>query len=86
MSVAVSEDLQSFKSIADGVNATNPLFDNLFWEDMGAFDFVGMHVDGYYAVWAPDVIYNPVMENGLCIFQQVMIIVPLLFVWQHQTV
>ena len=68
MSVAVSEDLQSFKSIADGVNATNPLFDNLFWEDMGAFDFVGMHVDGYYAVWAPDVIYNPVMEKWVMYF------------------
>ena len=68
MSVAVSEDLQSFKSIADGVNATNPLFDNLFWEDMGAFDFVGMYVDGYYAVWAPDVIYNPVMEKWVMYF------------------
>ena len=68
MEAAVSEDLQSFKSIASGVNATNPLFDNLFAEPMEAFAFVGNYIEGGYAVWAPDVIYNPVMEKWVMYF------------------
>ena len=50
MEAAVSEDLQSFKSIASGVNAANPLFDNLFAEPMEAFAFVGNYIEGGYAV------------------------------------
>ena len=34
MEAAVSEDLQSFKTFASGVNAKNPLFDNLFDDDL----------------------------------------------------
>ena len=68
MEAAVSEDLQSFKSIASGVNAANPLFDNLFAEPMEAFAFVGNYIEGGYAVWAPDVIYNPVMEKWVMYF------------------
>lgn len=68
MEAAVSEDLQSFKSFASGVNAMNPLFDNLFTGELEAFEFTGMHVDGGYAVWAPDVIYNPVMEKWVMYF------------------
>ena len=40
------------------MNGNNPLFDNLFDEDMSAFAYVGEYVEGGYAVWAPDVIYN----------------------------
>ncbi len=68
MEAAVSEDLINFKSFASGVNAQNPLFDNLFTGDMEAFAFTGQHVDGYYAVWAPDVMYNPVMEKWVMYF------------------
>ena len=68
MEAAVSEDLQSFQSFASGVNAMNPLFDNLFTGELEAFEFTGMHVDGGYAVWAPDVIYNPVMEKWVMYF------------------
>lgn len=68
MEAAVSEDLKSFKSFASGVNAMNPLFDNLFTGELEAFEFTGMHVDGGYAVWAPDVIYNPVMEKWVMYF------------------
>lgn len=68
MAAAVSEDLRSFKSFANGVNAGNKLFDNLFTGDMEAFSFVGKFTDGGYAVWAPDVMYNPVMEKWVMYF------------------
>ena len=68
MEAAVSEDLISFKSFASGVNAQNKLFDNLFTGDMEAFAFTDKHVDGYYAVWAPDVMYNPVMKKWVMYF------------------
>ncbi len=68
MEAAQSDDLMSWKSFASGVNAANPLFDNLFDESMEAFAFVGEHVDGGYAVWAPDVIYNEVMKKWVMYF------------------
>jgi len=68
MAAAVSEDLTGFKTFADGVNAQNPLFDNLLTGEMKAFAFTDKHVDGYYAVWAPDVMYNPVMEKWVMYF------------------
>ncbi len=68
MEVAVSDDLQSFKSIASGVKESNPLFVNLFSEEEGAFSFVGNYIEGGYAVWAPDVIYNPLMEKWVMYF------------------
>ena len=68
MEAAESEDLKSWKSFASGVNATNPLFDNLFDEKMEAFAFVGENVDGGYAVWAPDVIYNESMQKWVMYF------------------
>ena len=68
MEAAVSDDLMSFKSIASGVNAANPLFDNLFTGDQKAFDYVGNYIEGGYAVWAPDVIYNPVMGKWVMYF------------------
>lgn len=68
MEAAESDDLQSWKSFASGVNASNPLFDNLFDENMDAFSFVGEYVDGGYAVWAPDVIYNETMRKWVMYF------------------
>lgn len=68
MEAAVSEDLTTFKSIASGVNAANPLFNDLFTDDMEAFAFVGNYTEGGYAVWAPDVIYNPVMKKWVMYF------------------
>lgn len=68
MEAAQSDDLQSWKSFASGVNAANPLFDNLFDEDMAAFSFVGEYAEGGYAVWAPDVIYNEVMQKWVMYF------------------
>lgn len=68
MEAAKSEDLMSWKSFASGVNAENPLFTNLFDEEMGAFSFVGEYVDGGYAVWAPDVIYNETMQKWVMYF------------------
>ena len=68
MEAAESDDLLGWKSFASGVNAANPLFDNLFDEDMAAFSFVGEYVDGGYAVWAPDVIYNETMQKWVMYF------------------
>lgn len=69
MEAAVSDDLKSFKSFASGVNAKNPLFDNLFDENMGAFSFVGNYENGKdYAVWAPEVIYNKKMGKYVMYF------------------
>ena len=68
MEAAVSEDLKSFKSIASGVNPPNPVFGEFLSGDKKAFDFVGKYIEGGYAVWAPDVIYNPVMEKWVMYF------------------
>lgn len=69
MEAAASDDLTSFKSFASGVNASNPLFDNLFDDpENGAFSFVGEYENGGYAVWAPEVIYNKKMNKYVMYF------------------
>ncbi len=68
MEAAQSSDLKSWKSFASGVNAKNPLFTNLFDEEKAAFSFVGEYIDGGYAVWAPDVIYNKTMKKWVMYF------------------
>lgn len=68
MEAAQSTDLVEWKSFASGVNAANPLFDNLFDEKMEAFSYVGEYVEGGYAVWAPDVIYNEAMGKWVMYF------------------
>lgn len=68
MSAAVSDDLRYWDSFAEGVNAENPLFLNLFEGDKKAFSFCGKFGDNGYAVWAPDVSYNPVMEKYVMYF------------------
>ncbi len=68
MEAAESGDLKTWKSFASGVNKKNPLFDNLFDEEMKAFAYVGEYVEGGYAVWAPDVIYNEAMGKWVMYF------------------
>lgn len=68
MTAAVSTDLRYWKSIAEGVNAQNPLFTNLFDEEMKAFRFCGKFNGKEYCVWAPDVSYNPVMGKYVMYF------------------
>lgn len=68
MEAAKSSNLHQWISFASGVNAKNPLFSNLFDENMDAFSYVGKHVDGGYAVWAPDVIYNKKMQKWVMYF------------------
>lgn len=58
MESAVSDNLRDWTSFSSGVNKENPLFDNLFDEDLAAFQYVGKNDEGGYSVWAPDVIYN----------------------------
>lgn len=68
MESAVSEDLRNWTSFSSGVNGKNPLFDNLFDEDLAAFQYVGKNDEGGYSVWAPDVIYNKKMGKYVMYF------------------
>ena len=68
MEAAVSEDLRKWKSFASGVDSKNPLFTNLFEPDFEAFAFVGKNDEGWYSVWAPDVIYNKAMGKYVMYF------------------
>ena len=68
MSAATSKDLRYWDTFAEGVNKENPLFDNLFDDDMKAFSFCGKFNGKNYAVWAPDVSYNPVMGKYVMYF------------------
>ena len=52
MAAATSRDLRYWDSFAEGVNAENPLFDNLFGGDEKAFDFCGM--TGGYCLKHPE--------------------------------
>lgn len=72
MDSAKSTDLKNWTSFSTGVNAENPLFDNLFdaeeGEDPAAFSYVGKNEEGGYSVWAPDVIYNEAMGKYVMYF------------------
>ena len=57
MTAVVSSDLVHWKMTAQSVGKRNPLFDNLF-SDLAAFDYVGRNSEGWYSVWAPQVILN----------------------------
>jgi len=67
MEAASSTNLRQWKSFATGVNASNPLFTNLF-TDEDVFAFAGDNGGGSYSVWAPDVIYNKVMKKYVMYF------------------
>ena len=71
MESAKSTDLRNWTSFSSGVNAQNPLFDNLFDGEEGnpaAFTYVGKNEEGGYSVWAPDVIYNKKMGKYVMYF------------------
>lgn len=68
MSAATSKDLRYWTSFAEGVDKENPLFSNLFDEEEKAFSFCGKFNGKEYAVWAPDVSYNPVMGKYVMYF------------------
>lgn len=68
MTAAVSTDLRYWDCFAENVNAENPLFHNLFDGEKKAFSFCGKFGGREYAVWAPDVSYNPVMEKYVMYF------------------
>lgn len=58
MTAAISDDLITWKSWADGVRKSNKIFDNLLEEPFDAFAYVGKNDQRSYSVWAPSVIYN----------------------------
>jgi arabinan endo-1,5-alpha-L-arabinosidase len=68
MASAVSTDLIKWEKLHLGVTKYNKLFDNLFDPDLRAFAYVGRNNEGSYSVWAPDVIYNPVMGKWMMYF------------------
>ena len=69
MVAACSEDLQTWKILADGYSPGNKVWGNLFAENSHVFDYAGLPTslvptdDGKCHVWAPDVIWNPVMNK-----------------------
>ncbi len=69
MTGAVSTDLRTWSYVGIGYTAQNSMFDNLFADGLGIFDYAGSKDsviptdDGGYHVWAPDVIYHK--EQGL---------------------
>jgi arabinan endo-1,5-alpha-L-arabinosidase len=67
MEVARTADLRRWTRVATGVNGANRLFDNLF-TDRAAFEYVGRNDQGWYSVWAPDVIYNRAMGKYVMYF------------------
>lgn len=67
LSAAVSDDLNTWTSIADGYTDKNPIFGDLRDMKSGEFDFTGYSMSVIPTdskavnVWAPDVIYNEKM-------------------------
>lgn len=68
MTAAYSKDLRNWVGFADGVNEENPLFSNLFDDKKEAFSFCGKFNGENYAVWAPDVSYNPYLQKYVMYF------------------
>ena len=68
MTAATSKDLRYWEMFADGVKPENPLFSNLFDDKMEAFAFCGKFNGKAYAVWAPDVSYNPYLQKYVMYF------------------
>ena len=67
MTVAKSNDLRFWEQLhAEDVSPQNTLFSGLF--ESHAFDFCGKFNDKWYAVWAPDVSYNPYLKKYVMYF------------------
>lgn len=62
--IAESEDLSSWKYVANG----NNMFDNIFDKDMPAFAYVGQNDEGGYSIWASNIFYNAVMKKYIMYF------------------
>ena len=69
MAAAYSDNLRGWNRMANGYQPDNPVWGNLFAEGSHVFDWAGSRSsviptdDGANHVWAPDVIWNPVMEK-----------------------
>lgn len=69
MMAAWSVDLRSWHLVAGGYSQDNPVWGNLFAEGSHVFDWAGLKSslnptdDGTCHVWAPGVVYNPVMKK-----------------------
>jgi arabinan endo-1,5-alpha-L-arabinosidase len=67
MTAAKSDDLLSWKKVADGYNKTNPVYGQIYdvkeksFAYSGSKDSIIKTDDGKTHVWAPDVIYNEIM-------------------------
>ena len=67
MMAASSDDLRKWKKQANGYDAANPVWGNLFDKELHVFDWAGgprslnPTDDGAWHVWAPDAIYNKTM-------------------------
>ena len=68
MTAAKSKDLRHWEYFAEGVTPQNPLFENLFGGEERAFSYCGKFQNHDYAVWAPDVSYNPKMGKYVMYF------------------
>lgn len=60
---AKSSDLRKWEYFANGVDSSNPMFDNLLGGDYDAFSYVGKNTDNGYSVWASNVYYNETMNK-----------------------
>ncbi len=64
MTGASTTDLRTWTNVANGYTSKNPVYGDIFAEDLDVFDYAGSGDsviptdDGGYHVWAPDVIYN----------------------------
>ncbi len=67
MTGAYSDDMKTWTYIGNTYKSNNPLFEDLFAEDIGIFDYAG-GVGKSYSVWAEDVIYNEVMGKYVMYF------------------
>ena len=68
MTEASSANLSTWKMLANGVSASNPMFNNLLDDKKDAFSYVGKNNQGGYSVWAPSVIYNRTMKKYVMYF------------------
>ena len=67
MVAAYSDNLRSWTHLASGYHSGNTVWGDLFAEGLHVFDYAGLKTsliptdDGTCHVWAPDVVWNPVM-------------------------
>lgn len=68
MTGAYSSDMKTWTYIGNGYKPKNALFENLFADGLGIFDYSGDYGNGSYAVWAEDVIYIEEMQKYVMYF------------------